>query len=40
MGYWGWKPYVPVAKRREQANRAVLKAKKAGQDFAPVVLAG
>lgn len=39
MGYWGWKPYVPVAKKREQANRAVLKAKKAGQDFAPVVLA-
>lgn len=38
MGYWGWKPYVPVAKRREQANRAVLKAKKAGKDFAPVVV--
>ena len=38
MGYWGWKPYVPVAKRREQASRAVLKAKKAGKDFSPVVL--
>lgn len=39
MGYWGWKPYVPVAKRREQAQKAVQKAKKAGKDFAPVVLA-
>lgn len=38
MGYWGWKPYVPVAKRREQAARAVLRAKKAGKDFTPVVL--
>lgn len=39
MGYWGWKPYVPVAKRREQAARAAQKAKKAGEDFAPVMLA-
>ena len=38
MGYWGWKPYVPVAKRREQAARAAQKAKKAGKDFAPVAL--
>lgn len=38
MGYWGWKPYVPVAKRREQAARAIQKAKKAGQDFAPITL--
>lgn len=39
MGFWEWKPYVPVAKRREQANRAVQKAKKAGKSFSPVVLA-
>lgn len=39
MGYWGWKPYVPVAQRREQVNRAVRQAKKAGTIFAPVVLA-
>ena len=38
MGYFGWKPYVPVAKRREQANRAAQKAKKSGQDFSPIVL--
>ena len=38
MGYWDWKPYVPVAKRREQAARAIQKAKKAGQDFAPITL--
>ncbi len=38
MGYFGWKPYVSVAKRREQANRAVLKAKKSGKDFSPIVL--
>lgn len=40
MGYWGWKPYAPVAKRRARANRAVLKAKKAGQVFSPVVISG
>ena len=39
MGYWSWKPHVPVAKRREQAERAAQKAQKAGQDFAPVRLA-
>jgi uncharacterized Zn finger protein len=38
---WGyWKPYVPVAKRRAQAEKAVAKAKKAGQDMQPVVIAG
>jgi uncharacterized Zn finger protein len=39
MAYWGWKPYVSAAQRREQANRAVRNAKKAGKIFAPVVLA-
>ncbi len=38
MGYFGRKQYVSVAKRREQANRAVLKANKAGKGFAPIVL--
>ncbi len=38
MGYWGWKPYVPVAARRAQAAQAIQKAKKAGQAFAPVTL--
>ncbi|SFU56831.1 hypothetical protein SAMN05216339_104135 [Nitrosomonas eutropha] len=38
MSDWDWKPYVPVAKRREQANRAVEKARKAGKDLFPVVV--
>lgn len=40
MGYWGWKPYVSVAKRREQAKKAVTKAKKSGQNMTPVVISG
>lgn len=39
MGDRGWNPYVSVAERREEADKAVRKAKKAGKDFAPVVLA-
>ncbi|MCC6473176.1 MAG: hypothetical protein IT514_05465 [Burkholderiales bacterium] len=38
---WGyWKPYVPVARRRAQAQQAAAKAKKAGQDMHPVVIEG
>lgn len=37
-GYGGWKPYVPVAKKREQANRSVQKAKKAGKEMSPIML--
>ena len=40
MSYGYWKPYVPVAKRRAQTERAVARAKKAGQDMQPVVIAG
>lgn len=40
MGYGGWKPYVPVAKRRGQAQKAAAKAKKAGQDYQPVSVSG
>ncbi|MFA6230615.1 MAG: SWIM zinc finger family protein [Rhodanobacter sp.] len=40
MSYGYWKPYVPVARRRAQAEKAVTKAKKAGQDMRPVVVAG
>lgn len=39
MGYWGWKPYVPVAERRRKAQAAVDKARQAGKDVEPVVLA-
>jgi uncharacterized Zn finger protein len=37
MGYYGWKPYVSVAKRRELAEKVSTKAKKAGADYAPVL---
>lgn len=41
MSFFGyWKPYVPVAKRRAQAEKAVAKAKKAGKEMRPVVIAG
>lgn len=36
MSYEYWKPYVPTAERRMQAEKAVTKAKKAGQDMHPV----
>ncbi|HEX6795790.1 MAG TPA: SWIM zinc finger family protein [Casimicrobiaceae bacterium] len=36
MGYWGWKPYVPVAARRRKAEAAAAKAKKAGATLSPV----
>ena len=40
MSYGYWKPYVPVAKRRAQAEKTVAKAKKAGQDMQPVRIEG
>lgn len=36
MGYWGWKPYVPVAERRRKAVAAATKAKKAGAALSPI----
>ncbi len=40
MGWGYWKPYVPVAQRRAQAEKTVAKAKKAGKAMQPVVIAG
>ena len=40
MSYGYWKPYVPVAKRRAQAEKAAAKAKKAGQNMQPVMIEG
>jgi uncharacterized Zn finger protein len=38
---WGyWKPYVPVAKRRAQAQQAAKKAMQAGQDMQPLRIEG
>jgi uncharacterized Zn finger protein len=40
MGWFGWKSYVPVAKRREQARRKTEKLKKQGQSISPVTIEG
>jgi len=39
MGYYGWKPYVPVAERRKKAEKSAAKAKKAGATLSPVTAA-
>ncbi len=40
-GYYGWRPYVPVAVRRAKAARELAKlAKKGGRAASPVVLDG
>jgi uncharacterized Zn finger protein len=36
---FSWKPYVPVAKRREQAARLVAKLKLAGETLSPITAA-
>jgi uncharacterized Zn finger protein len=38
--YYGWKPYVPVATRRGQAEREAAKLMKKGQHTSPVVIDG
>ena len=40
MSYGYWKPYVSVAQRQAQAEKAVAKAMKAGQDMHPVRIVG
>jgi uncharacterized Zn finger protein len=42
MGYggWGWKPYVSVAQRRNNAAREMAKRKKQGHAVSPVVIEG
>lgn len=36
MSYYGWKPYVSVAERRNKAEKAAAKAKKAGAALTPI----
>jgi uncharacterized Zn finger protein len=36
--YYGWKPYVPVAARRKQAEREAAKHAKKGEPLSPVVV--
>ena len=38
--FYYWKPYVPAAERRRQAERHIAKLKKKGATAAPVVLTG
>jgi len=40
MSYFAWRPYVPVAKRRQQAAQKLAKMKKQGRTVAPVVIEG
>ena len=40
MAYYGWKPYVPVAKRRAKAAREMKKRCKAGKKIEPVEILG
>ena len=40
MSYFAWKPYVPVAKRREQAAKKLAKMQKKGAKVSPVVIQG
>src|SRR5438874_13602972 len=38
--WFGFRPYVPVAKRRAQAAREIEKRRKKGQAIAPVIIDG
>ena len=40
MGWYGWKPYVPAAKRREDARRKTEKLKKQDKSISPVKIEG
>jgi uncharacterized Zn finger protein len=40
MGYFGWRPYVPVAERRRKAAKALEKLAKKAHPVSPVVLDG
>jgi uncharacterized Zn finger protein len=40
MSFYDWKPYVPVAKRREQASRKLATMQKKGAKISPVIIAG
>lgn len=37
MGYFGWKPYVPVSERRKKAEKVAAKMQKNGASLTPVI---
>ena len=40
MGFFGWRPYVPVSQRQRQAQKKIAAMKKKGQTVAPVTIEG
>src|ERR1700738_2800540 len=40
MSFFEWRPYIPVAERRRQAERKLAKIKKKGEAVAPVRIEG
>ena len=40
MSWYEWRPYVPVATRRRQAEKELKRRKKKGQSVAPVIIEG
>ena len=40
MSWYEWRPYVPVAERRRQAERKLAKLRKQGHPVAPVTIGG
>src|SRR5262245_50661308 len=40
MSSYEWRPYVPVAQRRAQAQRELAKLQKKGETIAPVTIEG
>ena len=40
MSEYDWRPYVPVAQRRQRAARKLLKLRRSGRDVAPIEIEG
>lgn len=40
MSFYGWRPYVSVAQRRNEAEKVAAKAKKSGSQYSPVASSG
>jgi len=40
MAYWGWRPYVPVGRRRARAMVEMQRLRKKGADIQPVSIDG